>query len=54
MTAPVLTIRNVDPELWLQLRVLATQRRTTTGELLNEILRTYLATASKNNPQGHQ
>jgi plasmid stability protein len=43
MTGPILTIRNVDPDLWHRLRVLATQRKIPTGELLNEILRTYLA-----------
>ena len=36
-------VRNISPDLWLQLRIKATERRMTMGALLNEILKEWLA-----------
>lgn len=43
MTTPVLTVRGVDPDLWQQVRILATTRRVSLGHLLNDIIRAYFA-----------
>jgi plasmid stability protein len=39
-----LSIRDVDPELWRQLRVVAMLRGVKIGALLNDILRAWLKT----------
>ena len=43
-----LSVRDVDPELWMQLRVVALKRGVKVGELLNEILREWLASDKPN------
>lgn len=48
-----LMIRGVDPDLWHQIRVAALQRKLTVGELLNEILRGWLASASRREDVNH-
>jgi hypothetical protein len=42
--AQILSVRDVDPALWKQLRVLALERDQKVGELLNRILREWLDT----------
>jgi hypothetical protein len=45
--APILSVRDVDPDLWKQLRIAALEQNVKVGELLNQILRDYLTLTHK-------